>query len=162
MTYPDTVTHADHLAVCDVLYRFAEGIDLRDFELYRSVFTDEIEVDYSSHRPGSAGRMRADDWVERARRRFTALDATQHVMSNPRVSVDGNTAICSMYVVAHHHHRHAGRADSYTLGGRYVDLLTRTDGRWRISRLALQVWWSEGNPALVGLTSPAQPSSRTS
>jgi 3-phenylpropionate/cinnamic acid dioxygenase small subunit len=157
------VSLVDELAVCDVLYRFAEGIDLRDFELYRSVFTDEIEVDYSSHRRGSAGRMRADDWVERARRRFTALDATQHVMSNPRVTVDGDTAICSMYVVAHHHHHRLGsRADSYTLGGRYVDLLIRTGGRWRISRLALQVWWSQGNPALVGLSTATQPSLTTS
>jgi 3-phenylpropionate/cinnamic acid dioxygenase small subunit len=156
------VTLVDELAVCDVLYRFAEGIDLRDFDLYRSVFTDEIEVDYSSHRPGSVGRMRADDWVARARRRFTALDATQHVMSNPRVAVDRDTAICSMYVVAHHHHRLADKADSYTLGGRYVDMLTRTDGRWRISRLALQVWWTQGNPALVGLSTVPQPSLTTS
>jgi 3-phenylpropionate/cinnamic acid dioxygenase small subunit len=54
-------------AVCDALYRFAEGLDLRDWDLYRSVFTDEIEVDCHSYRPGSRGRMRADDWVARGR-----------------------------------------------------------------------------------------------
>jgi 3-phenylpropionate/cinnamic acid dioxygenase small subunit len=151
MTRAGALVSADEWAVCDVLYRFAEGVDLRDFELYRSVFTDEIEVDYSSHRPGSIGRMRADDWVARAQRRFNTIDATQHAMSNPRVNIDGDTASCSMYVVAHHHHRHEGKADSYTLGGRYVNQLIRSNGGWRISRLALQVWWSEGNPALVGL-----------
>ena len=52
----------DTEAVCDTLYRFAEGLDLRDWELYRSVFTDEIEIDYTSHRPGSAGTMRRRLW----------------------------------------------------------------------------------------------------
>jgi 3-phenylpropionate/cinnamic acid dioxygenase small subunit len=140
-------TTVEAAAVCDVLYRFAEGIDLRDWEQCRSAFTDEIDVDYSSHRPGSAGRMAADAWVERAARRFATIDATQHTMSNPRVRIDGDAAVCTMYVVAHHHHR--GR--SYTVGGRYADVLTRDAGEWRINRLALHVWWTHGDPELVGL-----------
>jgi 3-phenylpropionate/cinnamic acid dioxygenase small subunit len=142
---------AEAAQVCDVLYRFAEGVDLRDWALYRSVFTDEIELDYSSHRPGSVGRFTADDWVARAAKRFASIDATQHAMSNPRVRIDGETAECTMYVIAHHHHR--GR--SYTVGGRYVDALTRTAGQWRISTLRLHVWWTEGDPQLVGLPARA-------
>jgi len=61
---------ADELAVCRTLYRFAAAVDLRDWTAYRDVFTDEIDLDYSSYRPGSAGRFRADDWVERGRTPF--------------------------------------------------------------------------------------------
>jgi hypothetical protein len=65
----DTRSHpADELAVCRTLCRFAAAVDLRDWTAYRDVFTDEIDLDYSSYRPGSAGRFRADDWVERAER----------------------------------------------------------------------------------------------
>ena len=95
----------DTEAVCDTLYRFAEGLDLRDWELYRSVFTDEIEIDYTSHRPGSAGTMPADDWVERGRARLSPLDATQHSMTNPRVILsedDPDRATCMMYIQAQH------------------------------------------------------------
>ena len=73
----------DRAAILDVLARFAHGIDGRDWALYRSVFTDAIDVDYTSYRAGSAGRMSADDWVARARRLFPGLDATQHSLVNP-------------------------------------------------------------------------------
>ena len=36
---------ADELGVCRTLYRFAAAIDQRDWDAYRSVFTDEIDLD---------------------------------------------------------------------------------------------------------------------
>lgn len=63
----------DRFCIEQTLARFAAGIDLRDWDLYRSVFTDQIDVDYSSYRAGSSGRMAADDWVARARRLFPGL-----------------------------------------------------------------------------------------
>lgn len=142
---------ADREAVVDTLYRFAEGLDLRDWALYRSVFTDEIEIDYTSHRPGSAGRMAADDWVARGRARLDPLDATQHSLTNPRVSLDGDRATCTSYVQAQHVLTRADGPASYLLGGRYVDQLVRLDGRWLISSVTLQVRWALGDPAVVGL-----------
>jgi 3-phenylpropionate/cinnamic acid dioxygenase small subunit len=142
---------ADQLAVCATLYRFAEGLDLRDWPLYRSVFTDEIEVDYSSYRPGSAGLMRADDWVARGRSRLEPLHATQHSLSNPRVSVDGDSAVCLMYVEAMHVVMRDGVPASYLLGGRYVDRLVRAGDSWKIAAVTLQVRWSLGDPSIVDL-----------
>ena len=79
----------DTAAVCDTLYQFAAGIDQRNWTLYRSVFTDEIELDYSSYRTENIGLLTADAWVERARRLFTGLDASQHSLFNPRVTIAG-------------------------------------------------------------------------
>ena len=83
---------ADELAVCRTLYRFAAAVDMRDWRAYRDVFTDEIDLDYSSYRPGSAGRYRADDWVERGRALFSGLDATQHCLYNPLVTINDDVA----------------------------------------------------------------------
>ncbi len=58
----DGPTAEDRAAALDVLARFAHGIDGREWVLYRSVFTDEIDVDYESYRPGSSGRIPADAW----------------------------------------------------------------------------------------------------
>jgi 3-phenylpropionate/cinnamic acid dioxygenase small subunit len=143
--------HEDRDAVCDTLYRFAEGLDLRDWGLYRSVFTDELEIDYTSYRPGSRGVMRADDWVARGAARLGPLHATQHSMSNPRVTVTGDLAVCTMYIVAHHIVVRDGVPASYVLGGRYVDQLVRAGTTWRISAVTLQVRWSLGDPSIVGL-----------
>ena len=51
----------DHIT--RTLYDFALGIDSRDDELFRSVFTDHVELDYSSYHGGAATTMPADEWV---------------------------------------------------------------------------------------------------
>ena len=76
---------ADRLAVEATLYTVADAIDRRDRPQYRSVFTDVIDLDSSSYRPGTVGRVGADEWVDRATRLFPGLDASQpHHQQRPR------------------------------------------------------------------------------
>jgi hypothetical protein len=143
-----TATRVDpavELAVCRTLYDFAAGIDTRDWGLYRSAFTDEIDLDYSSYRAESLGPIRADDWVARGRVLFTGLDATQHCLFNPRVTLSGDTADIFVYVQAEHFLTNARGDNWFTLGGYYQDRLTLVDGSWRISVKKLVVLWNRGN-----------------
>ena len=54
-----------------------------------SIFTDEIEVDFSSYTGMEPGWMKlpADLWTESLKGLFLGLDATQHSMSNPRITI---------------------------------------------------------------------------
>lgn len=133
------------------LYRFAQGIDLREWDTLRSVFTDEITVDYTSYRGGEPISITADDWVARARRRFDTMAATQHSMTNPRVDVSGDFATCRMYVEAHHVAVIDGQEEHCRIGGEYADELAHADGRWRITTLRLDVRWYQGNREVLNL-----------
>jgi hypothetical protein len=135
----------DRAAVLDVLARFAHGIDGRDWTLYRSVFTDEVDVDYTSYRPGSRARMPADEWVERARRLFPGLDATQHVLVNAWVRSDG----AGVRVQTSMRADHFLDGERYTLGGTYVHRLVPHGGAWRIGAVTLTVTWDEGDRELL-------------
>ena len=135
----------DRSAVLDVLARFAHGIDGRDWALYRSVFTDEIDVDYTSYRPGSKERMAADDWVDRARRLFPGLSATQHVLVNAWLRSERGGVRVQTSMRADHFLDEA----RYSLGGTYVHRLVVDDGRWRISAVTLTVGWTEGDRQLL-------------
>jgi 3-phenylpropionate/cinnamic acid dioxygenase small subunit len=139
----------DRLAVTDVMYRFAAGLDGRDWELYRSVFTDEFDLDYSSYRAENKGRWRADDWVARAASLFPGLDASQHAITNVRVSLAGDTAQVLADVRADHVLVVDGVAEVYTVCGRYDDGLVRTADGWRICRKSLHLRWSEGDAGLM-------------
>ncbi|MBR7194805.1 nuclear transport factor 2 family protein [Gordonia sp. SCSIO 19800] len=143
----------DHEEIVSLMARFARGIDLRDWELYRSVFTDEIDIDYSSYRAGHAGRFRADDWVQRGRMLFPGLAASQHFLSNYDITVDAaaGTGRVVTYVRAEHVLPNAGGDAMFTIGGYYTDDLARVDGEWRISAKRLTVLWNSGNPQVLAL-----------
>jgi hypothetical protein len=141
----------DIAAVCATQYAFAQGIDTRDWRLLESQFTDPFELDYSSHRAGSTGNITPQDWVAHARRRFETMSATQHTMTNPRVTVDGGTARCRMYVEAWHVAEIDGATSWCTIGGEYRNQFVRVDGRWLISHLELERRWTIGDPRLLDL-----------
>jgi SnoaL-like domain len=140
----------EKLAVAETLYRYARGVDTRDWALYRSIFADDVMIDFSSYgseRPPTM--MRADDWVARLRPLFAGLAATQHSMSNPMVTLDGDRADITMYMQAHHVLDPADPDAWYTIGGHYDDTLIKVNGHWLITAVTLTVTWRRGNPAIM-------------
>jgi hypothetical protein len=92
----------DRAAIIDVQLRYALGVDMRDWALFRSCFTDEIEIDSSSAaRPPQ--RWKADDWVELVRRTIDGMKTTQHIITNQIITIDHDEATCIAYVQARHH-----------------------------------------------------------
>jgi hypothetical protein len=82
----------DRLAISDVQLRYAMGADTRDWVLYRSCFTDEIDTDFTSVFGGQPRRGNADRFVEAARRFLTGLKATQHMITNHVITIEGDEA----------------------------------------------------------------------
>jgi len=140
---------ADFEAITRRRYEYALGIDSRDWDLHRSIFTDEVTMDFSSY-SGSGGpeTLSADAWVAGLRPLFEGLDATQHTMTNPIVDVDGDAAQCRMYMRAAHF-LFDDPEPEFTIGGYYDDRLVRVDGEWKITAVTLVVWWRTGNPQIM-------------
>jgi hypothetical protein len=144
------MTNGDQEAIARKVYEYAYGIDGRDWELYRSIFADQIRVDFSSYNDAAPAAMLADDWVSAVVPLFTGLDATQHSMSNPLVDVDvdGDSARCRMYMQAAHFFEDWPEPE-FTIGGYYDDHLIRTTAGWRITAVTLTVWWRRGDAGLM-------------
>ncbi len=141
----------ERMDVAEVVYAYATGVDTRDWALYRSIFMDEVEFDFSSWDGNPARRMRADDWVAGVRPLFHGLDATQHAMSNPRVAIDGERATCLMYMQAAHFLANREGDAEFTIGGYYTDQLVRTAAGWKLCGVKLTVVWSRGNKQIMTL-----------
>lgn len=138
-----------------VVYDYAAGLDTKDWALWRSIFTDEVQVKF---RPAAESAftglghewltMTAEEWVEGRRVLFSGLATTQHQMSNPRITIEGDAATCTMYMQATHFM--PGRPDvEYTLGGYYVDDLVRTPQGWKLTRVNLNVTWERGDATML-------------
>jgi len=142
------VEHA--IVIHQLMARFATGIDTCDWAMYRSVFADEIDLDYSSWRASSVGRWRADDWVARGTRLFPGLSATRHALTNVLITPDGEGAarvranVCADHVVVD-----ATGTAVFTLNGFYDDRCVLTGDGWRITGKRLVMQWTTGDRALL-------------
>lgn len=134
-------------------YEYAMGIDTCDFDLLRSVFTDDITMDFGDYNSAPPATVKADDWVAGCKVLFTGLDSTQHVMTNPMVDIDGETATCHMYMKAEHFFRNEEGSFDYAIGGYYIDQLVKQDGRWTINAVTLKLFWQRGNKHIMTLAS---------
>ncbi len=118
----------DRQDICELLVRYATGIDRRDWPLFRTVFTDDCELDY-----GEIGSWRGVDAVTDFMEKVDAMAGhTLHRLSNRAVAVDGDKAVARTYVDAL---IMAGDNQSGVNGiGFYDDEIVRTSAGWRIAR----------------------------
>ncbi|HEX4018673.1 MAG TPA: nuclear transport factor 2 family protein [Frankiaceae bacterium] len=148
-----TVSPEDFIAICDLCYSYAAGVDGHDWTLLRSIFTDRVVFDFSSLTDRPAVELAADDWVAGIQPLFTGLAATQHSMTNPRIALDGESAgtgVLTMYMQAEHILDADDPTSYFTVGGYYTNRVRRTDGRWRIAEVKLTILWQRGRPDILG------------
>mgnify|MGYP006123000129 FL=1 len=134
-------------------YEYAQGIDTRDFKLLRSIFTQNITMDFEDYSGQPSSSLKADDWVAGCRVLFSGLDSTQHVMSNPIVDIEGERAQCRMYMKAEHFFQNSGGSSDFALGGYYIDQLEKVNGKWLINAVTLKILWNRGNRHIMSMAS---------
>jgi 3-phenylpropionate/cinnamic acid dioxygenase small subunit len=118
----------DRQDIADLLVRYATGIDRRDWPLFRTVFTDDCELDY-----GEIGSWKGVDAVTDFMEKVHALAGhTLHRLSNHVITVDGDRAMARTYIDAL---IMVGDNQSGVNGvGFYDDALVRTADGWRVAR----------------------------
>jgi SnoaL-like domain len=140
----------DRAAIIDVQLRYALGVDMRDWALFRSCFTDEIEIDSSSAaRPPQ--RWKADEWVELVRRTIDGMKTTQHIITNQIITIDHDEATCIAYVQARHHLPNESGENDQNTYGYYTNHLVRMPSGWKIRARKLTITSNEGNMDLFEL-----------
>jgi uncharacterized protein (TIGR02246 family) len=140
----DLAELADQAAISAVLTRYATALDARDWALLDTVFTEDAVGEYGGRVAGRyVGRAAI---VALVRGALTGLTASQHILANPRVRLDGDVA--SSRVELHAQHYLPGRTrggSTFEVGGTYHDRLLRTPDGWRITHRRLEVSWTKGN-----------------
>jgi hypothetical protein len=112
----------------ELLVRYATGIDRRDWALFRTLFTEDCELDY-----GEIGTWKGIDAVaEFMEKSHAAAGPTMHRMSNAVIAVDGDRAGARTYVDALILFGDSGSGVNAI--GYYDDDMVRTDNGWRIAR----------------------------
>jgi hypothetical protein len=130
---------ADELAIRDVLHRYAFGLDMHDFDMQRTCFTDDVEAEYGGHRlPRGVGSILA---LNRGAAGF--VSTMHHAGTTVILSLTDDAAETEHYAIAYLLSREAEGGHMLTTRGvRYSDAFRREDGQWRICRRRHAVLWS--------------------
>ena len=114
--------------ITEVLVRYATGIDRRDWDRFRTCFTDDVEADY-----GDIGVWHGVDEITAWMTEIHAgCGHTMHRITNVEADVSGDEATSRSYVEALV--LFAGNEAGVRAAGWYDDELVRTDDGWRIAR----------------------------
>jgi hypothetical protein len=136
----------DRYAIIEVMSNYAAGLDARDWELWRSVFTDEAVFDLSSWNKIPARTLDTDRVVKSQARIFAELTTTQHFLANHRIDIQGDQARGIAHMRAEHWlQEDDGSSSRYTMFGYYDDRFTRTSSGWKMSEMQLNVTHTEGD-----------------
>lgn len=114
----------DRVAVVERLHRLQAAIDARDWDTVRDTFTADGT---GYHRTG------IDEIVAVMQGHLGGCGATQHLLGNTRVSIDGDRARSLSYARVHHVGAGDMRGAFFECMGEYDDRWIRTGTGWRLS-----------------------------
>ncbi|MFI6742322.1 nuclear transport factor 2 family protein [Nonomuraea sp. NPDC050451] len=144
-------TTEDRLAIIETCTRMAWHADQREWDRLGEVFADSVTLDYTSLNGGEPVVLTPAQIVEAWSGLLGAFDATQHLITNHLVTVDGDTALCTASFQATHRLTDPFGSPLWTLGGTYRFDLVRSDGAWKIAAVVMSATWADGNRNLMSL-----------
>ena len=140
----------DREAIKEVRAQLAQALDYQDWVLFDSLFTEEVEADFTAYGvpaqkvPREALRQSYQHNLSREGLR------TQHISSNFRITVNGDTAQCISNFLAQHYIKGFEGGEEFFLRAEYTDQLIRTEQGWKIHALTLsKLFYVSGNPAIL-------------
>ena len=115
----------DHEALRALVQRYSRAADDRDVDVLASLFTPDAVI------TGARGEQGVDAWLDTMRAPRT-FPASMHVLGDPLIELDGDTARLDTYAVVYQLGGE-GQGD-LTLGIRYLDEAVRTGNGWQVAR----------------------------
>ncbi|OBA99209.1 hypothetical protein A5666_03885 [Mycolicibacterium fortuitum] len=133
---------SEHSDISALLYRYARAVDSKDWELYRSVFTEDAVIDYSS--AGAVVGAR-DDVVEWFAANFGAIPWTMHYITNIEI-LESGAGTATVRAMFYNPMQLPGMTEMSACGGYYHHDLVRTPDGWRSRSLREENLWFTNAP----------------
>jgi hypothetical protein len=115
-----------------------------DPEYYDQCMCDDVEIVYSF-----AEWRGLEEHKRRCREYRSVFTFTQHLLANPLIEVDGDSATAKYYVFASHGWKATGGKDIIYAGAIYTHDLVRTAKGWLIKRHHCETLWYDDPKELM-------------
>lgn len=137
---PSVEALAEHYAIGQLAKIYALGMDLRDYALSRSAFAPNgIGI-------GKSGPEPIDTYLPNTYKTAASFQATQHVISNQYIDLDGDNAVLWSYGVVHHKVAKGEARDEIIAGVQYRDKCQKFADGWLIVERSVALQWMDMAP----------------
>jgi hypothetical protein len=146
----------DRVAIADVLHRYADGIRLGDTSMIASCFAEDAVTDQALSREPVSGREAIRDYFSPTRTTgpnrprdgedFDERVGTTPMVSNIRISVDGDTAHCEYTIFVFHVGFKNGEGKIIVRYCRNADDFIRAPEGWQVHRRVHRELWRSSVP----------------
>ena len=127
---------ADRTEIAELLARYAHCIDARDWAGLQDTYAEDGVME---HGGTGVGRDRVPELSERI---LTGVATSHHVVDDPSIEIEGDTARTRSHYFATHVAEDG--AIIRQAGGWYDCTLRRTDRGWRFTRVTARTGWRTG------------------
>jgi 3-phenylpropionate/cinnamic acid dioxygenase small subunit len=132
--------HEDILNIQQLIARFANSFDVKDWDGLQACFTESLYTDYSDLRGTPPETISASEYVRLRRESLDHLKL-HHLVGNYEVTFpDFDAAACRASMVVWRR----SETEEFTTHCMYDFQLVRQWGAWKISGITQKVLWSEG------------------
>jgi hypothetical protein len=135
----------DREAIRRVVDEIDHAVDVKDWPLCRSFFTDEIFADFTSLAGGAPGRLSADGLLGAWETNLYADKKSHHMRSNHRITQDGDRAEVLSKGYALNILKRPTGSDLWEVWGDYTQTLERLPDGWKCSGMKFVVTHAGSN-----------------
>jgi len=129
------------IEITDFFSRYARAVDTRDWDLYRTLFTADAHIDYSSS-GGSVGNL--EETVSFLSKALDMFEMSQHLVTNIEV-LEKEENEADVLALFNNPMRLKG-GEIWFVGGRYRHELIRSDAGWKSRKLVEETLWFDRSP----------------
>ena len=135
----------ERLAIAEVMSSYALALDTKDYPLLRSLFAVDVEVImiFESNSPdGSEIKVTGiDAWIEFVEQALDGTRASQHLLGNPVIKLNGETAIVRTDLQATEYYKDTKKEKTIVWG--FYETHMVKDKNWKIVKHTLTSIGSE-------------------
>ena len=129
MTF-DVQALSETAEILELRARYGRALDEKDWDLMRTIFTDDASVDFGLGQPFEG----FDSILQACRAVMESLARTQHFFGNHEIELDGDRARGRLKFIGSSFLSTEAGAPNACLRGDYIDEYVRTDAGWRVSK----------------------------
>jgi uncharacterized protein (TIGR02246 family) len=133
--------------ITSVVNSYFRALDEKNFDAqhFATIFTTEARVT----RPDGSSLIGSKEISTSHQQSFARFESSQHLLTGHEISIDGNTAIVRVNLIAMHmwqgSNTNANKPDNFFIAGGVIDAkLLQANRQWRISQVSNTVLWRAG------------------